>query len=111
MSQQTNRIQKKLENRPVTASAPCRVDMGGTLDISTFYNAFRYLDPCTFNIALDLRTRVTLLPYRAGRVKVSSRGFPAAEFLMDQTPFNHPLGLMFAVAAYFRAAGKVALTA
>ncbi len=101
----TESLKKYLERRSVSASAPCRVDMGGTLDISTFFNVFRYLDPCTFNIAVDLRTRVTLLPYRAGWVKVSSRGFPDAEFLMDQAPFNHPLGLMFAVAAYFRAGG------
>jgi D-glycero-alpha-D-manno-heptose-7-phosphate kinase len=57
------------------------------------------------NIALDLRTTVRIAPYRRGWVKVSSLGFKDAEFRADQAPFRHPLGLMFAVAAFFRADG------
>jgi D-glycero-alpha-D-manno-heptose-7-phosphate kinase len=98
-------LEKRLEREPVAASAPCRVDMGGTLDISTFSHALGHLRPVTCNIALSLRTRVRLRPFRKGRVKVSSRGFPSAEFSADRAPFDHPLGLMFAVAARFRAAG------
>lgn len=94
-------LKKRLEQKPVAASAPCRIDMGGTLDISTLHFPLRRLMPCTFNIALDLRTQVRLVPHRAGRVKVSSRGFPDADFPADSMPFHHPLGLMFAVAAYF----------
>ena len=41
-----------LESRPIEASAPCRIDMGGTLDISTFYLPLRHLYPCTLNIAI-----------------------------------------------------------
>ena len=98
-------FKKKLESGPVEASAPCRIDMGGTLDISTFSYALRYLAPCTFNIALGLRTRVRLLPYTRGRIKISSRGFKDAQFPADAAPFDHPLGLMFATAAYFNARG------
>lgn len=98
-------LNKRLEKAPVSASAPCRVDMGGTLDISTFYYPLSRFAPCTFNIALDMRTRVRLLPYRTGRVKVSSMGFPDAAFPDDRMPFDHPFGLMFAVAAYFGASG------
>lgn len=98
-------IKTILEKSPVTASAPCRIDMGGTLDLEAFCLPLGYLRPCTFNIALDLRTRVVLSAYRQGRVRISSRGFEDAEFDIDQTPFDHPLGLMFAVAAYFRAEG------
>ena len=94
-----------LEQAPVIVSAPCRVDMGGTLDIDTFRFPLRHFSPCTFNIALNLRTRVCLLPYQAGRVKVSSKGFKPAAYPFDQAPFDHPLGLMFAIAAYFRAEG------
>lgn len=94
-----------LGSSPVTASAPCRVDVGGTLDIRTFFYPLRHLDPCTVNIALDLRTSVRLTPYRAGRIRVSSRGFPDAEYPAGQAPFRHPLGLMFAVAAFFQAEG------
>lgn len=90
---------------PVSTSAPCRIDMGGTLDISTFYFPLRHLDPCTFNLALALRTRVRLAPFERGWVKVSSRGFEDAAFSIDEVPFNHPVGLIFAIAAYFRAGG------
>jgi len=89
----------------VRASAPCRVDMGGTLDIGTFYYSLPHATPCTFNLALNMRTTVVLEPYRDGWIKVSSRGFENAAFPIDQAPFQHPLGLMLAVAVHFRAAG------
>jgi D-glycero-alpha-D-manno-heptose-7-phosphate kinase len=94
-----------LKTFTVETTAPCRIDMGGTLDLAIFYNPLRHLLPCTFNIAVDLRTTVKLLPYSAGRIKVSSRGFKSAEFPADRAPFDHPLGLMFATAAYFQADG------
>ena len=92
-----------LESGAIEASAPCRIDLGGTLDISTFYYPLRHLSPCTFNIAINLRTSVKLFPLKKNVVKISSRGFESAEYPLDRVPFNHPLGLMFAVAAYFRA--------
>jgi D-glycero-alpha-D-manno-heptose-7-phosphate kinase len=98
-------IRKKLESEPIEASAPCRIDMGGTLDISTFSYPLRHLAPCTFNIALELRTRIRLRPYTKGRIKISSIGFKDAQFQADAAPFDHPLGLMFATAAYFNADG------
>lgn len=98
-------IQTVLEHQTVQASAPCRVDMGGTLDIATFYYPLQHAAPCTFNAALDLRTRVSLHPYRPGWVKVSSRGFESAGYPLAEAPFTHALGLMFAVAAHFNAAG------
>jgi D-glycero-alpha-D-manno-heptose-7-phosphate kinase len=96
---------KILESGPVTVSAPCRIDMGGTLDIRTFSNALQHHRPCTVNIALDLRTTVRIGPYVRGRIKVSSRGFQAAEFPAGRAPFRHPLGLMFAVAGFFQVDG------
>ncbi|MEJ2100261.1 MAG: hypothetical protein P8X68_09810 [Desulfobacterales bacterium] len=99
----TNKFQRILEKQPIEASAPCRIDMGGTLDIRTFNYPLRHLFPCTFNIAVGLRTRVRLLPYHNDRIKISSEGFESAEFPIDQAPFAHPLGLMFAIAVYFNA--------
>lgn len=100
-----NKFRKLLESKPVEASAPCRIDMGGTLDLATFYYPLRHLSPVTFNMAIGLRTRVALKPYRKGWIKVSSRGFDSAQFPADLAPFEHPLGLMFATASYFGAAG------
>jgi len=90
-----------LEKAPIEVSAPCRIDVGGTLDLSSFYLPLGRYSPCTVNMAVNLRTRVRLLPYRDGRVRISSRGFKPAEFSLINAPMKHPLGLMFAVAAYF----------
>jgi D-glycero-alpha-D-manno-heptose-7-phosphate kinase len=90
-----------LESHSFRASAPCRIDMGGTLDISTFYYPLRHLSPCTVNMAMGLRTGVQLFPYDKGMIKISSKGFKSAEYPLEKAPFQHPLGLMFAVAAYF----------
>ncbi len=89
----------------IEASAPCRIDMGGTLDLSTFYLPLRHFDPCTFNVALDMRTRVRLSAFDAEKIKVSSRGFDDLAVDAEAAPFDHPLGLMLAVARYFGADG------
>jgi D-glycero-alpha-D-manno-heptose-7-phosphate kinase len=101
----TDRLTNILENKTIEVSAPCRIDMGGTLDIDTFSLPLHHLSPCTFNIALNLRTRVRLHPYHQDLVKVSSKGFDQAEYPLNKAPFDHPLGLIFAIAAYFRAEG------
>lgn len=90
-----------LERGRVFASAPCRVDMGGTLDIRTFYGPLRRHQPQTVNIALEMRTRVELRPFRPGQVQVLSKGFAPAAFSLEAAAFDHPLGLMFAIATYF----------
>ena len=94
-----------LENETVVASAPCRLDMGGTLDLSTFYLPLRHLNPCTFNVAIDMRTRVRLLPHKDGRIKISSRGFDPVDVESQTAPFSSSVGLMLAVAAFFNADG------
>jgi D-glycero-alpha-D-manno-heptose-7-phosphate kinase len=101
----TSVLKKILEKGPVTASAPCRIDMGGTLDLSTFYLPLRHYAPCTVNLALNMRTRVRISPHTDGTVKISSRGFKSAEFPLLQAPMQHPLGLLFAVAVYFGQSG------
>ncbi|MBU8848772.1 MAG: galactokinase [Desulfobacterales bacterium] len=98
-------LEKKLEHNQIHTSVPCRVDFGGTLDISTLFLPLNFLSPSSFNIALDLRTVVSLSPWQRGYVKVSSKGFESAVFKKDESPFNHPMGLMFAVAKYFDAHG------
>jgi len=98
-------IRELLKGRHVEASAPCRIDMGGTLDLSTFYLPLRRCRPCTFNIALDLRTRVTVKAGRKGVTRINSSGFEPTDFPLSQAPFDHPLGLMFAIANYFDADG------
>ncbi len=102
-------IDKILEQKKIETSVPCRIDLGGTLDISTFYLSMNHLRcdldiifPSSFNIALDLRTVVTLSSYKKDYIKVSSKGFESAVFQKNEVPFNHPMGLMFACANYFK---------
>ncbi len=94
-----------LKNHEIRVSVPCRIDLGGTLDITTFSLPLNHLDPSTFNIALDMRTYVRLSAWKKGYVKIFSRGFKSAEFEAGHADFDHPLGLMFAVAAFFNAQG------
>lgn len=96
-------VREILTNEPVEASAPCRVDAGGTWDIKAMALPLEREDPVTVNVALDLRTRVRLLPYRDGWVRVSSKGFQPGE-LSRRTggcPFDPPFGLFFAAVERF----------
>jgi len=93
------------KNREIVSSAPCRIDAGGTLDIPLFHYTLRHLKPCTFNIALDMRTRVMIHPYSSDQVKITSKGFKDACFPGENLPFDHPMGLMFAIVGYYRISG------
>jgi D-glycero-alpha-D-manno-heptose-7-phosphate kinase len=99
------RINQILTAHKISASAPCRVDMGGTLDLATFYIPLQTIGPATFNMALDLRTAVSLDIHRGDKVCIASRGFETAEYAPGEAPFDHPLGLFFAVAAHFNLRG------
>jgi D-glycero-alpha-D-manno-heptose-7-phosphate kinase len=94
-----------LKENNIFASAPCRIDFGGTLDISSFHYPLRHLKPMTVNLALDRRTTVYLKPNVDDRIRISSMGFDDAVFDSGAAPYDHPLGLMFAVADYFGARG------
>ncbi len=98
-------VNKTAEQREIEVSVPCRIDLGGTLDISTFYLPMNQLSPSSFNIAIDLRTTVSLSGYRKEYIKVTSKGFETAVFKRREAPFNHPVGLIFACADYFNASG------
>jgi D-glycero-alpha-D-manno-heptose-7-phosphate kinase len=93
---------KILKKRGVEASAPCRVDSGGTWDIRSMALLMEAVQPVTVNIALSLRTRVELHPFEEGMVKVSSEGFPDTEAHDFKTlPFDSPFGLFNAAVSYF----------
>ena len=95
-------VRKLLEQYPVTASAPGRIDSGGTWDIKAMALPLLGIHPVTVNIALSLRTRILLDPYEDGRVKISSEGFSHEEdYRVEEMPFNTAFGLFFAAIAYF----------
>ena len=106
MSQHGISIRELLEENPLKSSAPCRIDSGGTWDIKAMALPFEGLNPLTVNIALDLRTSVSLLPFKSGWVKVSSDSYPHQEaYPLIEVPLGSPFGLFFAIASYFRMHG------
>ena len=64
-------IKELLEKNPIKTSAPCRIDSGGTWDIKSLALPLEGADPITVNLAINLRTYVTLLPYKSGWVRIS----------------------------------------
>lgn len=91
-----------LARRTVEASAPCRIDSGGTWDIKALSLPFEATQPTTVNIALTLRTSAGLYPYKDGKVKIGSTGFAKPEiFHIDRLPFDSTFGLFFAAVSFF----------
>ncbi|MEW6669999.1 MAG: galactokinase [Thermodesulfobacteriota bacterium] len=87
---------------PIEASAPCRVDSGGTWDIKAMALPLQGIRPVTVNMALTLRTRVRLLPLDPGLVAVSSEGFQRKEaHPYGSLPFDSPFGIFFAAVSHF----------
>ena len=62
-------LRELLIRQPITVSAPCRVDAGGTWDIKSLALPLERKTPVTVNMALTLRTTVTscALGRRAGQ--------------------------------------------
>lgn len=101
----TKSVQGILFRNKVQSSAPCRIDSGGTWDIKAIALPLERIEPTTINVALNLRTIVTLSPYRDG-VKISSQGFSDPQvFHGNEPPFAPPFGLFFAAVSYFGFSG------
>jgi D-glycero-alpha-D-manno-heptose-7-phosphate kinase len=95
-------VRNILTASPVAVSAPCRVDAGGTWDIKALALPLERKMPATVNMALTLRTTVSLHPFEDGEVKIGSKGFSQSETASaDHLPFDSPFGLFFAAVSYF----------
>jgi D-glycero-alpha-D-manno-heptose-7-phosphate kinase len=95
-------VKQLLERHPVNASAPCRVDAGGTWDIKAMALPLEGTEPVTVNIALSLRTRVALSAFKNGWVRISSDGFLQDESSpLASVPLHTRFGLFFAAVSHF----------
>jgi len=93
---------KILERIPIKASAPCRIDSGGTWDIKALALPLESIGPTTVNMALSLRTSIELRPFNDGWTRIISDGFAHAEEQNMKNPaFNPPFGLFFATVSHF----------
>jgi len=101
MPESLESLLERMEN-PIRASAPCRIDSGGTWDIKALALPLEGVAPITVNMAIDLRTYVTLLPYKSGWIKISSDNLDVQEaYPFASIPFNSKFGLFFAIASFF----------
>jgi D-glycero-alpha-D-manno-heptose-7-phosphate kinase len=91
-------ISQVLKTKKIHTSAPCRLDMGGTLDLATFYVPLFGRLPSTFNLGLDLRTHVRIKAFKEGRVQVSSEGLGEESYPAGQAPYDGVLGMFFVAA-------------
>lgn len=99
-------INKLLEKNPVRASAPCRIDAGGTWDIKSLSLPLEIIKPVTLNMAINLRTYITLLPYNEGWVKISSDNFKTVEkYPFGKLSFNSQFGLLNAICSFYNFQG------
>ncbi len=89
-----------LEENEITASAPCRLDVGGTWDLKAFALPLALLPPVTTNIAISMRMKAHLGPYREGWVKVSDES-GAEAFPLEDASLNSRFGLFLAVISFF----------
>jgi D-glycero-alpha-D-manno-heptose-7-phosphate kinase len=106
MSQYGISIRELLKENPIQSSAPCRIDAGGTWDIKAMALPFEGLNPVTVNMALNVRTSVSLLPFKPGWVKVSSGSYPHQEaYPLIEAPIGSTFGLFFAIALHFQMHG------
>jgi galactokinase/mevalonate kinase-like predicted kinase len=95
-------VLKILRKERIEASAPCRMDSGGTWDIKSLALPLENVRPVTINVAVSLRTRVLLSPFLKDGVRIVSEGFDHSEEApFEALPFDSPFGLFFAAASYF----------
>lgn len=105
MSQfQVKSIRNILEKQPVKVSAPCRLDLGGTWDLKAFALPYEWIKPSTVNIALNLRTHVSLVPYQDNKIKITNADY-SYQFSLNDADLVGTNNLLSAVACHYGLTG------
>lgn len=92
-------IGKSIQDRVIKASAPHRVDIGGTWDLKPFAMLYRQERPCTLNIAISLRTTVELRAYEEGYIHITD-DIGSEEYCSQNWHFNDRFGLITSIIKY-----------
>ena len=98
-------ISPLLEQTTIKASAPTRIDFGGSWDLKGPALMACELPPVSVNMALDLRTTVELLPHTPGIIKITADNFDTVEYPIDVVDLTSPLALGLSVLLHFRVSG------
>jgi D-glycero-alpha-D-manno-heptose-7-phosphate kinase len=93
-----------LREQEVFASAPCRLDVGGTWDLKAFALLYRHITPTTTNMALSLRTNLQLEAYKENYVRISDPT-GSEEHCADHFNFQTRFGLLLAIISHFNVHG------
>lgn len=94
-----------LQGRDVTASAPCRIDCGGALDIKQLAILMERATPMTVTIGLSLRTSVNISAAGRGLVVVDSPTLGHQELPFASLPLSGPFALLNGIIHYFGISG------
>jgi D-glycero-alpha-D-manno-heptose-7-phosphate kinase len=94
-------IRGVLHERSVIASAPCRLDCGGTLDLPPLALQLEKSEPSTVTIAISLRTTATLRAGVNDTVIVESSSIGREEMAVESLPLTGPFALVNAIIHHF----------
>jgi len=94
-------LSSHLQQNEVESTAPTRLHCGGSTDHRLTGLLCRLWRPVTTNITIDLLARVTLSPFKTGRVRVSIDKVGNEEFTAPDLPFTGPFALIAALVCYF----------
>src|SRR6266478_2463384 len=98
-------IRRVLRERSITASAPSRLDCGGTLDLLPLALQLEKWRPGTVTIAISLRTTATLRAGANDTVVVESSSIGREEMALESLPLTGPFALVNSIIHHFRITG------
>jgi D-glycero-alpha-D-manno-heptose-7-phosphate kinase len=94
-------IQAVLGGRSIVASAPSRLDCGGTLDLPALALQLEHSNPSTVTIAISLRTTATLRAGTNNTVVIESSSLGREEMALESLPLTGPFALVNAIVHHF----------
>ena len=97
-------LSEALKEHEVVASAPYRLDVGGTWDLKAFALLYRHIMPTTTNMAVSLRTKLRLKPYKERQIRISDPTL-SEEYCIDDLHFHTRFGLLVAIISHFNVHG------
>lgn len=89
----------------IKSKAPTRIDCGGGIDHRIVSAVCHKEKLRTFNIAIQLYSKIHLTPYKKGFIFVNSKEVGEKEAKLNEVTFKGKFGLIFAIASFFRISG------
>ena len=97
-------LSQHLQDINIVASAPNRVDVGGSWDLKCFALPYVRINPVTTNLALTMRTRVHLSTYQSGWIRICDDQHHE-EYPLDNLDLSCHFGLLYSIISHFNFSG------